>query len=107
MNSGVWSDLEQFIRGLILKKKYDTVRVVTGPLYEQTKYIGAKGSKIPIPTHLFKVIVAEKGNVRWHRAYLMKNKNIDVSKSISEFIIPLRDLEMKSGLRFFPLLKLK
>jgi len=107
-----WAHFEDFCRKLT--KQYPSVRIVTGPLYlpkreQDGKYrvsyevIGSPPS-IAVPTHFYKVIVAEgqKGTAGPLAvgAFVLPNARIDNSTPLTAFSVPVEIVERASGLDF-------
>lgn len=68
-NTGVWEDIEKATRKFALRAK-GNVYVFTGPRYEgAVAHIGS--SRVPVPSHLFKVVYDEAGQRAW--AYWLPN----------------------------------
>ncbi|CAI4043438.1 ribonuclease SKDI_10G0140 [Saccharomyces kudriavzevii IFO 1802] len=124
-NRDYWAHLEYFCRGLT--KKYQSVRIVTGPLYLPKKdpadnkfkityeVIGNPPS-IAVPTHFFKLIVAESPTNNPTRediavaAFVLPNEPISNETKLTDFEVPVDALERSTGLEFLqkvPLLKKK
>lgn len=77
-----------------------------------------KGPLVAVPTHLFKVVVAERataqsssssGNARSYEAaaFLLPNKAIAEERPLTAYQVPIAELEKVTGLQFFPLLDAK
>lgn len=107
-NRDYWAHFEDFCRRLT--KKYTGVRIMTGPLYlpklcEDDKYrvtyevIGSPPN-IAVPTHFFKLVVGERAGDEKIAvaAFVMPNEQIDNSKPLTDFQVPLEALERSSGL---------
>ena len=62
--------------------------------------IGA--NEVAVPTHLYKVILAEDKKLEKPllSAFIVPNEPIDKDKNLNDFQIPLHDLERKVGFRF-------
>lgn len=110
-NRDYWAHFEDFCRRLT--QKYPSVRIVTGPLYLPRKEADGKwrvsyevvGSppNVAVPTHFFKVILAEDGKVGGNvalGAFVLPNARIANDRSLKEFEVPLEMVERASGLEF-------
>lgn len=113
-NRDYWAHLEYFCR--TLAKKYQSVRIVTGPLYLPKKdpvdgkfrvtyeVIGNPPS-IAVPTHFFKLVVAESPNSNPGTdgvavaAFVLPNERISNETKLTEFEVPVDALERSSGLQ--------
>lgn len=107
-NRDYWAHFEDFSRRLT--QKYDSVRIMTGPLYlpklcDDGKYrvtyevIGSPPN-VAVPTHFFKLIVGERNgdaNVAVG-AFVMPNARIDNSEPLTNFQVPVEALERSAGL---------
>lgn len=107
-NNGFWNRLEMYSRNLI--KKYDRLYVVTGPLFvavqegskKYVKYEVIGKSQIAVPTHLFKVLLAEDNKQSLLACFIIPNKPISCKKMGTEYQVELEEVEIKSGLVMFP-----
>ncbi|MDF2576724.1 MAG: non-specific endonuclease [Chlamydiales bacterium] len=108
-NRGYWSKLESYVRGLVSKHK--NLYVVTGPLYlpeldkdgkKYVKYQVIGPHNVAVPTHFFKVILAEKpsGHLKFE-AYVLPNKKIDDYIPLEKFSTTVQQVEKLAGLIFF------
>ena len=111
-NRDYWAHFEDFCRRLTVR--YPSVRVVTGPLYLPKKdpadnkwyvkyeVIGSPPN-VAVPTHFYKVIFAEDGQVGGNvalGAFVLPNARIPNEKPITDFEVPLEAVERASGLEF-------
>lgn len=109
-----WAHFEDFCRRLT--QKYESVRIFTGPLYLPRQYPDGKwrvtyeviGSppSVAVPTHFFKVIVAEGKDGDEHGpvavgAFVLPNQEISNSIALTEFKTPIEAVERYSLLRPF------
>lgn len=110
-NRDYWAHLEHFGRGLT--STYDSVRIMTGPLYlpkkcEDGKYrveyeVIGNPPNVAVPTHFFKLIVGENtrnlGNGQISvAAFVLPNDVIDNNDSLLKYQVPVEALENASGL---------
>uniref|UniRef100_A0A7S0RJH0 Endonuclease n=1 Tax=Pyramimonas obovata TaxID=1411642 RepID=A0A7S0RJH0_9CHLO len=113
-NRAYWARVEKFVRDLT--KECSDVYVVTGPLYLPTRtesgwslvhpMIGKPPSMVAVPTHFYKVILAEYTSLTGKTqqavgAFVMPNMDIDPQIPLSSWIVPLEDLEAAAGMQFF------
>ncbi|AMD20898.1 HDR156Cp [Eremothecium sinecaudum] len=106
-NRDYWARLEQYCRRMA--NKYKSVRIVTGPLYLPKKCPDGKyrvtyemignPPNIAVPTHFFKLLVAEGDSV-YVSAFVLPNEPIPDSTKLSEFQVPVNALERATGLQF-------
>ena len=110
-NRDYWAHFEDFCRRLT--KSYPSVRVVTGPLYLPKMEADGKwrvsyeviGSppNVAVPTHFYKVIFAEDGQLGGKvalGAFVLPNAVIANSKPLGDFEVPVEVVERASGLEF-------
>ncbi|CAI5760083.1 unnamed protein product [Candida verbasci] len=108
-NRDYWAHFEDFARRLT--KKYDNVRILTGPLYLPKLQANGKykveyeviGSppNIAVPTHFFKLIVGENNNTEGKiscAAFVLPNDVINNFTPLAQFQVPIEALERSSGL---------
>lgn len=112
-NRDYWAHFEDFCRRLT--KEYKSVRVITGPLYlpRQEKdgkwrvsyeVIGSPAN-VAVPTHFFKVIVADQGTPGETPAvggFVLPNNTISNETRLTDFLVPIDAIERASGLEFLP-----
>lgn len=105
-NSGIWNALENAEQGWATSNtKFDTLYVVCGPIFdknshETTSDQANKKTSIPVPSHLFKVILAkENQSQQWHAlAVKMPNKQ---EGHWYDHIVTVKELEDELGFKFF------
>jgi endonuclease G len=103
-NSIDWAHFEDFCRRLT--QKYASVRIFTGPLYLPRQYPDGKwrvtyeviGSppSVAVPTHFFKVIVAEGPDTAGPvavGAFVLPNQEINNSVALTSFLTPVEAIE--------------
>lgn len=112
-NRDYWAHFEYFCRGLT--KKYNNVRIMTGPLYLPKKdekdgkfrisyEVIGNPPNVAVPTHFFKLIVAEnptsnpKGDKVSVAAFVLPNEPIANETKITDFEVPVNALERSTGL---------
>jgi DNA/RNA endonuclease G (NUC1) len=115
----IWADLENEVRGYLLKA--DALYVTTGPIYLNGKTNGKLGkSGVAIPTHFYKVIT--QPNVHGTVAYIIPNQEIYTYKTkklndpknayrcnggpctLSNFIVQIKEVERIINTEFYPTL---
>ena len=119
-NRDYWSHFECFVRDLCVKD-FESVRIITGPLFlpkfnEQTKKYEIKYEvignppSISVPTHFYKIVVAEnfaKDNNRnkvenvYVAGFVLPNDKIPNDIPLTYFKTPIEAIERSSGLSFF------
>lgn len=96
LNRGTWAVLEKNMR--YWAQKYGEIYIVTGPIYYQGKSLGYAG-KVPVPTHVYKAIYIPKINSSV--SFILPNQQVDV-KQIPKSISTVKNLELLTGINFFP-----
>jgi endonuclease G len=114
-NRDYWAHFEDFCRRLT--NNYNSIRIITGPLYLPKKCDDGKfrvtyevignPPNIAVPTHFFKLIVAEKNKNKSSNsedlsiaAFVMPNAIIPNEIPLKNFEVPIESLEKSSGLEF-------
>ncbi|XBW37303.1 hypothetical protein QEN19_002885 [Hanseniaspora menglaensis] len=115
-NRDYWAHLENFCRDLALKD-FESIRIVTGPLFLpklnketgkfEVKYeVIGNPPNIAVPTHFYKIILAEKptsfraGSVDdvYVAAFVLPNDKISNAVPLTDFQTPVDAIERSSGL---------
>ncbi|BDA47734.1 probable endonuclease G, mitochondrial [Coccomyxa sp. Obi] len=119
-NRDYWARFERFIN--LLTRTCDDVYVVTGPLFLPSKtplgymmqhpMIGQPPRMVAVPTHFFKVVLAERTAVNSvdsdtsteavMGAFVLPNAPLQADLPLTAFSVPLEALEEAAGLQFFP-----
>lgn len=112
LNQGIWERLESYVR--FVTKRSKNLWVVSGPLYlphngkdgyQYVTYRVIGDTQVSVPTHYFKVFLAEKSDGRFVlEAFLFPNHEIPSDKAIDDFrvrIPQLDSIERASGVIFF------
>ena len=99
-----WARFEQFARDLT--KTYSDVHVFSGPLYMPTRAAGGKWvisyevlrgedgqGQVAVPTHFFKVILAERRGGVALGAFILPNKPIPPDIPLADFTVDLTVIE--------------
>lgn len=107
-NRDYWAHLEDFVRRLTAR--YDSVRVMTGPLYlprqdaddkyrVQYEVIGSPPN-VAVPTHFFKLVVGERTGAEQLAvaAFVLPNAAIDNLTPLTSFQVPVEAVERSAGL---------
>lgn len=104
-NTGVWVGLENRVRSWA--SKCDTLYVVTGCIMDGSLYTTDwKRNICPVPGHYFKALLAKRTAGWCAAAFLLEHSaDYDDFKGYSEVSCTISELESKTGLDFFPLLK--
>lgn len=101
--------MENFCRSLT--KTYPDVYVFTGPLYlphqeadgkYYVKYqVIGNPPNVAVPTHFYKVILAQKNGYYHVGAFVLPNQVISDDVPLTNFQVPLDAVERGAGLTFF------
>jgi len=100
-----------------LTAKFDHVWIVSGPLFlsETNSRTGRKyvhydvigRNEVAVPTHLFKIVVAEKQGIVGKPllgVFVVPNAAISSDRQLREYKVDLEFVESHTGLQFLPLL---
>lgn len=108
LNRGYWSQLEKYVRALA--SQYKVLHVYTGPLYlpqkeadgkRYVKYQVIGPNDVAVPTHFFKVIVAEKASgAKDIEAYIVPNSAVSPDTLHTAFRTTLEKVERAAGVLF-------
>lgn len=99
-NAGRWSDLEKMVRAWATR--YKKIYVVTGPVLEPGLPQIGRINKVAVPRYFYKVILYAKPPYVKGIAFLMPNEN--TTRPLSDFVVPIDQIEKLTGIDFFPLL---
>ncbi len=110
-NSGSWADVEALERN---KNCSDTLYVVVGTLFEDSKTITRFGRTIGVPTHCYKLLLRTKsGSTRKAISeitsadelicigFLFENSEDSKDASVASAAISVAEIEKRSGFKFF------
>ena len=110
-NGGSWADVEALERN---KNCSDTLYVVVGTLFEDSKTITRFGRTIGVPTHCYKLLLrTESGNTRKAISditsadelicigFLFENSESSKDISISKATTSVAEIEKRAGFKFF------
>jgi endonuclease G len=99
-NRGIWKKLEEKTRAWA--ENYDSLYIVVGPiLHDSLCEIGGENG-VKVPHHYYKVILDKSKNHRQGIAFLIPNENF--KEDLSYFSLSIQQLELISGINFFPTL---
>lgn len=98
LNQGPWKRLEERVRGLV--KRYQSVWVMTGPLYErEMPPLPNADEPHKVPSGYWKIIVVKDDGVMRVAAFIM-DQDTPRSSNIIGHLVKIDDVESKSGLDF-------
>lgn len=106
-SGGLWAKLENYVRDLVLKDRYESVDVITGPLFlpketEGKRYIEYQligKHDVAVPTHFFKVLYLHKAGKSELEVYIIPVLSSSQA-NLSTYHRSLEELEKVSGLIF-------
>lgn len=119
LNQNIWATLESKVRGwgpLPSGTRYDTLYVVTGACFKDPDAtIANANGPITVPTHCWKVLLKQTGNVNkqlWELSadevkaigFVFTNDRAGSDMSLLEAVCPVREVEELTGFTFFPAL---
>ena len=96
-NAGIWNRLEQKTR--YWAKKNDGVFIITGGVLEA----GLKGigdERVSVPNEFYKIIIDKRNSNYKAIAFLIPNQASD--RSFYEYTTTIDEIEIKTGIDFFP-----
>jgi len=118
-NARYWLRMERYTR--YLAERFDAVHVIAGPAFVAksetseskskkqpkgvVKYLVIGQNNVAIPTHLFRIIIAEQvrdngDSVYFTQAFIVPNEEINKLDHLTKYKISLKQLEEITGLRF-------
>jgi len=95
-NTGIWSNIESATR--YLAKKEGSLYIITGPIYKGT--LKSIGNGVLVPTYIYKIIYSPKQQKA--AVYFTNNES-----GKAYHVISVKELEILSGINFFPKMKEK
>lgn len=106
MHSGyAWHNLEEFCEELFLRHMMTRLWICSGPIFEPTgkflQVLITKTNNVYIPTHLFKVFVAERKSKFYLASFKVPNHGHTMDE-IWSYEVYLGQIEMLAGLIIFP-----
>uniref|UniRef100_T1JF88 DNA/RNA non-specific endonuclease domain-containing protein n=1 Tax=Strigamia maritima TaxID=126957 RepID=T1JF88_STRMM len=106
LNQFFWNDLDGYMR--YLTAHYKDVYIFTGPLFlleensNEMEYDLVTRGLIGVPTHFYKMVIARRQDEGYDLGcYFLPNEAIANEDSLSDYRIPLGELEEKAGFRLF------
>lgn len=96
LNSGAWNDLEIKVREWA--RRYGAVVVATGPVLSRDMATIGK-SRVAVPRHFFKVLLAERHGKRIALAFIYPNK--PCNEPMSAYVVSVDEVERRTGIDFF------
>ena len=103
LNRGKWRSLESAIRQLSQKEEVIETLVITGPVFDYNQCMETigkhddNGVEIPIPSHFFKCVLAEKLNGRLEMwAFELPNERCD--GELASYLTTTASIERRTGI---------
>ena len=96
-DKGVWRILENLISGWAVV--FDSVHVVTGPVFENKEPEMIGDSKVNVPDAFFKVVMVYNGIDMASIGFIIPNK--PEANSLKKYSMPVDSVEFKTGYDFF------
>ena len=112
-NAGAWMIVENWTKYAAGNKKVKNFRVINGSIANK-KTTNFNGSKINVPTHMYKIVICESTNEQFDKnklyiaCFLYPNIPIEPTEEnvkIENYLIGLKELSQMTKLNFFPLFK--
>ena len=100
LNRGDWNDLEEKSRQWA--KKYGTVYITCGPVYDHSKPQRIGNNKVAVPDAFYKVILINDSKAPKAIGFLSPNKA--GHKPLKKYIVTVDSVEKRTGIDFFPAL---
>jgi endonuclease G len=98
LNAGRWRQLENSVRAIAAGS--DAVYVFTGPVFDSPEMAFIGASRVAVPTHFYKVILAVEGERKILYAAILPNAE-QVKGEMNEFATTVDEVERRTGLDFF------
>ena len=97
LNRGDWNDLEDACRAWA--KKYGTVYIACGPIYDRAKPKRIGAAKVAVPDRFFKVVLIYNRKDPMALGFVFPN--IAHSQDLDKYQVTVDDIEHMTGLDFF------
>jgi DNA/RNA endonuclease G (NUC1) len=108
LNRVLWSDVEVRVRREV-QRRQAIAYIIAGPLFlapgretEQSFQTVGTG-RIPVPTHFFRVVAMRAANDSIEAYGVIMPNASNGDRTFERYLVPLREIEERSGLQFFPL----
>lgn len=112
LNQNIWASLEGKVRGWGGLQTYDTLYVVTGAAFKNTKTIDNANGPIAVPSHCWKVLLRQRGNqnrqISQFKAdelkaigFVFTNDDAGAATSIESAVRSVKEIEELTGFKFF------
>lgn len=112
LNQNIWATLEGKVRGWGGMNRYDTLYVVTGTHFANSKTISNANGPISVPSHCWKVLLRQRGDLNKPISelsadelkaigFLFTNDDAGAATSISSAVRSVKEIEDLTGFKFF------
>lgn len=112
LNRNIWATLEGKVRGWGGLNRYDTLYVVTGTHFANSKTISNANGPISVPSHCWKVLLRQRGDLNKPISelsadelkaigFLFTNDDAGAATSISSAVRSVKEIEELTGFKFF------
>jgi endonuclease G len=108
LNDGLWRAMEQRVLRRY-PRRFKEVWVTCGPVFENPDRVQKIREGVWVPDAFFMIVTdrdEDTGELR-AQAYLVPQRDISENEDPSDFLTPIRTIETKTGLNFFPNLPTK
>jgi endonuclease G len=100
-NRGIWSGLERYTRELA--GRLGPIHVLSGPIYSTRRIVVIGPGETPVPIALYRVLLRADSAGRWRAlAFVVLNDGSVAKFEPEASAMPVRELERRTGLTFFP-----
>lgn len=98
-NRGIWKELETQTRDWA--KLYGSCLVITGPILKDSSALKTIGpNQVSVPNYYYKIIINPNLPTPEAIAFVLKNEDSD--QVLSNFVVTIDQIEILTGLDFFP-----
>ncbi|MGM9868843.1 MAG: DNA/RNA non-specific endonuclease [Sodaliphilus sp.] len=97
LNSGAWRQLEEKVREWVQR---DSLLIVwAGPIFDSHGATIGQTTKMQVPSHYFKVVLAPCGKPASAIAFILPND--EPKASLAQYAVSVQEVERRTGIRFF------
>jgi endonuclease G, mitochondrial len=99
-NRGIWNGLEQYTRELAARA--GPLHVLSGPIYSTSQTLVIGPGETPVPVALYRILLRRDSAGSWRALAFAVLNDGSVGRFVPEsFVVPISDLETRTGLVFF------
>jgi endonuclease G len=100
-NRGIWYGLEQYTRELAARA--GPLYVFSGPIYSASRTLVIGPGETPVPIALYRILLRRDSAGGWRSLAFTVLNDGSVGRFVPEsFVVPITDVETRTGLVFFP-----